>query len=139
MSISPIPSILSRALSRTIFGPVFALAPVSALAIAIVAGAAVPEANAAPTMGCPQGQAPGPGPGCGQRAFLADVGAAGYGDSSGSVVALDQGLDICRLMDGGLNRQEMVDQFAAANPNLGAGGAAQVVQIATHDLCPWHA
>jgi hypothetical protein len=53
-------------------------------------------------------------------------------------VALDQGLDICGLMDAGLSRQNMVKQFSAINPALGPGGAAQVVGIAIHDLCPWH-
>ena len=74
----------------------------------------------------------------GERAFLADISAAGLGDSSGNRVALDQGLDICGLMDAGLSRQNMVNQFAAVNPALGPGGAAQVVGIATRDLCPWH-
>ena len=97
-----------------------------------------PAANAAPSPGCPQGRAPGPGPGCGRRAFLADINAAGLSDSNGSQVALDQGLDICGLMDAGLSRQNMVSQFAADNPALGPDGAAQVVRIAAHDLCPWH-
>jgi hypothetical protein len=97
-----------------------------------------PDANASPAPGCPQGRAPGPGPGCGRRAFLTDIAAAGLGDSSGSQVALDQGLDICGLMDAGLSRQNMVSQFAGVNPALGPAGAAQVVRIATHDLCPWH-
>ncbi|MGO9158058.1 DUF732 domain-containing protein [Mycobacterium sp.] len=97
-----------------------------------------PAANAAPAPGCPQGQAPGPGPGCGRRAFLADISAAGLGDSGGKQVALDQGLDICGLMDAGLSRQNMVNQFSAANPGLGPDGAAQVVRIAVRDLCPWH-
>lgn len=74
----------------------------------------------------------------GQRAFLADVRAAGLGNADGGLEALDQGLDMCGLMDGGLSRQEMVSQFAAFNPALGAGGAAQVVEIAIRDLCPWH-
>ena len=95
-------------------------------------------ASAAPAPGCPQGPAPGPGPGCGRRAFLTDISAVGLGDSRGSQVALDQGLDICGLMDAGLSRQNMVSQFAAANPGLGPDGAAQVVRIAVRDLCPWH-
>jgi hypothetical protein len=53
-------------------------------------------------------------------------------------VALDQGLDICRLMDAGLSRQNMVNQFSAANPALSRDAAAQVVRIAIRDLCPWH-
>jgi len=74
----------------------------------------------------------------GERAFLTDISAAGFGDSSGNRVALDQGLDICGLMDAGLGRQNMMDQFAPLNPALGPGGAARVVGIATRDLCPWH-
>jgi hypothetical protein len=95
-----------------------------------------PDANAAPAPGCPQG--PAPGPGCGGRAFLRDISAAGFGDSNGNQVALDQGLDICRLMDAGLSRQNMVNQFSAANPALSRDGATQVVRIAIRDLCPWH-
>ena len=82
--------------------------------------------------------APAPGPAPGGRAFLTDISAAGLGDSNGNQVALDQGLDICRLMDAGLSRQNMVQQFSAVNPALGPGGAAQVVRIAIRDLCPWH-
>jgi hypothetical protein len=74
----------------------------------------------------------------GRSAFLTDISAAGYGDSSGNQVALDQGLDICNLMGAGLSRQNMVKQFSAVNPVLGPGGAAQVVGIAIRDLCPWH-
>jgi Protein of unknown function (DUF732) len=92
--------------------------------LAAIALGAAPVANAAP--------APG------GRAFLADISAAGYGDSSGNPVALDQGLDMCGLMDAGLSRQIMVNQFAALNPALGPGGAARVVGIAIRDLCPWH-
>ena len=97
-----------------------------------------PAASAAPAPGCPQGRAPGPGPGCGRRAFLTDITAAGLGDNSGNQVALDEGLDMCGLMDAGLSRQNMVSQFAADNPGLGPDGAAQVVRIAVRDLCPWH-
>jgi hypothetical protein len=53
-------------------------------------------------------------------------------------VALDQGLDMCGLMDAGLSRQNMVRQFSALNPALGPNGSAQVVGIAIRDLCPWH-
>jgi hypothetical protein len=107
--------------------------------LAAVALGAAPDANAAPAPPvCPQGRAPGPGPGCGQRAFLADVRAAGLGNSSGDVEALDQGLDICGVMDAGVSRQNMVSQFSALNPTLGPDGAAQVVRIAVRDLCPWH-
>ena len=111
---------------------------VAVAVLAVMALGADPDANASPAPGCPQGRAPGPGPGCGRRAFLADIGAAGLGDSNGDVVALDQGLDICGLMDAGLSRQSMVNQFWAANPALGPDGAAQVVGIAIRDLCPWH-
>jgi hypothetical protein len=78
-----------------------------------------------------------PGPGCGRRAFLADIHAAGLGDSNGDSEELDEGEDICGLMDAGLSRQNMVNQFWADNPALGPDGAAQVVRIAIRDLCPW--
>ena len=106
--------------------------------LAAMALGADPDANAGPVPGCPQGRTPGPGPGCGQRAFLADIRAAGLGNSNGGLEALDQGWDMCGLMDAGLSRQKMVSQFAALNPALGPGGAAQVVGIAIRDLCPWH-
>ncbi|HWY01553.1 MAG TPA: DUF732 domain-containing protein [Mycobacterium sp.] len=102
--------------------------------LAAMALAADPDANAKPTPGCEQV----PGPGCGRRAFLADIHAAGFGDSNGDLEALDQGEDMCGLMDAGLRRQLMVSQFAALNPTLGPDGAAQVVRIAIRDLCPWH-
>jgi hypothetical protein len=100
-----------------------------------------PGANADPPPGCPQGPVPGPGPfpGCGNEgAFLADIGAAGFGDAAGKPVALQQGRDICRLMDAGLSQQEMVSQFSALNSALSPDEAAQVVGIAIRDLCPWH-
>ena len=109
--------------------------------VAVVAAMALgadPDASAAPAPACPQGRAPGPGPGCGQRVFLTDIRAAGLGNSDGGLEALDQGWDMCGLMDAGLSRQKMVNQFAALNPALGPGGAAQVVGIAIRDLCPWH-
>ena len=65
-------------------------------------------------------------------------GAAGFGDAYGKPVALEQGRNICLLMDAGLNQQDMVNQFAALNPALGPDGAAQVVGIVIRDLCPWH-
>ncbi len=77
----------------------------------------------------------GPGPGCG-GVFLADIGAAGLGDSNGD--ALQQGLDICFLMDTGISQQNMVNQLWGLNPALGPDGAAQVVRIAIRDLCPSH-
>jgi len=101
---------------------------VAIVGLAVLAAIALgtpPVANAA---------APVPG----GRAFLTDISAAGFGDSSGNQVALDQGLDMCGLMDAGLSRQNMVSQFAALNPALGPDGAAQVVGIAIRDLCPWH-
>jgi Protein of unknown function (DUF732) len=93
--------------------------------LAAIALGATPIANAA---------TPAPG----GRAFLADIRAAGLGNSDGGLQALDQGWDMCGLMDAGLSRQEMVSQFAALNPALGPGRAAQVVGIAVRDLCPWH-
>jgi hypothetical protein len=111
---------------------------VAVAALAVMALGADPDANAVPAPGCPQGPAPEPGPGCGRPAFLADIGAAGLGNGNGDVAALQQGLDICGLMDAGLSRQEMVNQFRAMNPALGPDGAAQVVRIAIRDLCPWH-
>jgi hypothetical protein len=92
--------------------------------LAAIALGADPVANAAPVPG--------------QRAFLADIRAAGLGNSNGGLEALDQGWDMCGLMDAGLSRQKVVNQFAALNPALGPGGAAQVVGIAIRDLCPWH-
>jgi hypothetical protein len=103
--------------------------------LAAIALGADPVANAAPVPGCPQG--PAPRPGCGQRAFLTDISAAGLGNSYGGLEALNQGLVMCGLMDAGLNRQNMVNQFSALNPALGPDGAAQVVGIAIRDLCPW--
>jgi hypothetical protein len=103
-----------------------------------IALGADPVANAAPVPVCPQGPATGPGPACGQRAFLADIRAAGLADSNGGLDELDQGLDMCGLMDAGLSRQKMVSQFSALNPALGPDRAAQIVQIAIRDLCPWH-
>jgi Protein of unknown function (DUF732) len=109
---------------------------VGIVGVAVLAAMALgpdPGANADPTPGCEQV----PGPGCGRRAFLADVHAAGLGDSNGDLEALDQGEDMCGLMDAGVSRQLMVNQFAALNPTLRPGGAAQVVRIAIRDLCPW--
>src|SRR5262249_27459012 len=137
-------SILSRlvldsaATSRRANGGARRVGIVGMAVLAALALGPDPDANAAPAPGCPQGPAPGTGPGCGRRASLADIRAAGFGDSKGDVVALDQGLDICGLMDAGLSRQNMVNQFSAVNPALGPDGAAQVVRIAIRDLCPWH-
>jgi hypothetical protein len=101
--------------------------------LAAMALGADPVANANPTPGCERVA----GPGCGRRAFLADIHAAGFGDANGDLVALEQGEDMCGLMDEGLSRQNMVNQFAALDPALGRDGAAQVVRIAIRDLCPW--
>jgi hypothetical protein len=123
-------SILSRMGARRV-------AIVGMVAIATAVAGPDPVADAAPAA-CPQGPSPGPGLGCGRRAFLADISAAGLSDSNGRQVALDQGIDMCGLMDAGLSRPNMVSQFAADNPSLGPVGAAQVVRIAVRDLCPWH-
>jgi hypothetical protein len=106
--------------------------------LAAMALGADPDANATgPAPGCPQGPALGPpGAGCDARAFRADIGAAGLGDTNGDVLA--QGLIMCGLMDAGLSPQNLTSQFLAANPALGPDGAALVVQIAIRDLCPWH-
>jgi hypothetical protein len=104
--------------------------------LAAIALGADPVANAAPVPGCPQG--PAPRPGCGQVAFLTDIGAAGLGNGYGGLEALDQGLEMCGLMDAGLSPQNLASQFLAVNPALGPNGAAQVVGIAIRDLCPWH-
>ena len=111
--------------SRRASGGARRVAIVGLAVLAAIAWGAAPVANAA---------APVPG----QRAFLADIRAAGLGNGDGGLEALDQGWDMCGLMDAGLTRQEMVSQFAALNPALGLGGAAQVVGIAIRDLCPWH-
>jgi hypothetical protein len=72
------------------------------------------------------------------RAFVADSNAAGLRDAKGNMVAVDQGLDMCGLMDGGLSPQEMANQFLRDNPALGPDSATQVVTMAINDLCPWH-
>ena len=129
-------SVFDRAVaSRRANGSARRVGIVGLAVLAAMALGADPVANAAPVPGCPQ--APAPMTACGQRAFLADIRAAGYGDSNGSQSALDQGLDMCGLMDAGLSRQNMVKQFAADNPALGPNGAAQVVGITVRDLCPW--
>jgi Protein of unknown function (DUF732) len=114
------------------------VARVGAAVLAVAALAAVPDANADPPPGCFHGPGPQPTPGCGLRAFVADIDAAGLTDSRGNRVAADQGLDMCGLMDGGLSPQEMANQFLGDNPALGPVRATQVVTIAIHDLCPWH-
>ena len=109
-----------------------------AVVLAVAALAAVPDANADPPPGCFQGSGPQPTPDCGMRAFEADTAAAGLRDARGNTVALDQGLDMCGLMDRGLTPQEMANQFLGDNPTLAPIGATQVVTIAINDLCPWH-
>lgn len=104
--------------------------------MAVLALGFAPAANADPLPDCPQG--PGPGPGCGRHAFLADVRAAGIEDSNGDSIEVGQGLDLCGLMDNGVSRENITNQFSALNPGLGPEGAAQVVRIAIRDMCPWH-
>jgi hypothetical protein len=113
------------------------VATVGAAVLAVAASTAVPGANAAPPAGC----VPVPGQptrGCAIRAFVNDINAAGLRDSRGNTVAVDQALDMCGLMDGGLTPQEMANNFLADNPGLGPNGATQVVTLAISDLCPWH-
>ena len=114
------------------------VAIVGAAFLAAAALAAVPDANADPPPGCFHGPGPQPTPGCGVRAFVADIAAAGLTDARGAMVAVDQGLDMCGLMDAGLSPQEMANQFLGDNPALGPDRATQVVRIAINDLCPWH-
>jgi Protein of unknown function (DUF732) len=114
------------------------VARVGAAVLAVAALAAVPDANADPPPGCFHGPGPQPTPGCAIRAFVADINAAGLTDARGNTVAVDQGLDMCGLMDGGLSPQEMANQFLGDNPALGPARATQVVTIAVNDLCPWH-
>ena len=114
------------------------VARVSAAVLAVAALAAVPDANADPPLECFHGPGPQPTPGCGLRAFVSDINAAGLMDARGNRVAADQGLDMCGLMDGGLSPQEMANQFLGDNPALGPDRATQAVTIAVNDLCPWH-
>lgn len=114
------------------------VARVGAAVLAVAALAAAPDANADPPPGCFHGPGPQPTPGCGLRAFVSDINSAGFKDATGNTVAADQGLDMCGLMDGGLSRQEMANQFLGDNPGLGPNGATQVVTFAINDLCPWH-
>ncbi len=111
---------------------------VGAAALVVAALAAAPAAYADPPPGCFHGPGPQPVPGCAIRAFVADMNAAGLKDSQGNTVAVDQALDMCGLMDGGLSPQEMANNFLADNPGLGPNGATQVVTLAINDLCPWH-
>jgi Protein of unknown function (DUF732) len=114
------------------------VARVGAAALAVAALAAVPGAHADPPPGCFHGPGPQPTPGCAIRAFVTDMNAAGLKDSRGNTVAVDQALDMCGLMDGGLSPQEMANNFLSDNPGLGPNGATQVVTMAINDLCPWH-
>jgi hypothetical protein len=84
---------------------------VGAAFLAVVALAAIPDANADPPPGCFKGSGPQPVPDCGMRAFEADIAAAGLRDTRGNTVALDHGLDMCGLIDRGLSQQEMANQF----------------------------
>ena len=114
------------------------VARVGAAVLAAVALAAVPDAKADPPPGCFHGPGPQPTPGCAIRAFVTDINAAGLRDSRGNTVAVDQALDMCGLMDGGLSPQEMANNFLGDNPSLGPQRATQVVELAITDLCPWH-
>ena len=137
----PTGSVSIGSASRRANGALGRMRIIGVAVLAVMALGADPDANADPPPGCPQGPVPGPGPfpGCGNEpAFLADIGAAGFGDAYGKPVALEQGRNICRLMDSGLSRETMVSQFAELNPALGPDGAAQVVGIAIRDLCPWN-
>jgi Protein of unknown function (DUF732) len=109
---------------------------VGAAVVAVAALAGVPDASADPPPGCVV--LPGPPPDCGLRAYEGDIAAAGFADARGNTVAVDQGLDMCGLMDRGLSRPEMEGQFLRDNPGLGPNGASRVVGIAINDLCPWH-
>jgi hypothetical protein len=109
---------------------------IGAAVLAVAALAAVPDAYADPPPGCVV--VPGPPADCALRAFEADIAGAGYGDARGNAVAVDQGLDMCGLMDRGLSRPEMESQFLRDNPGLGPNGASRVVGFAINDLCPWH-
>ena len=114
------------------------VAIVGAAVLAVAALAAVPDANAVPPQGCFPGPGPQPVPGCAVRAYEADIAAGGFRDARGNTVAVDQGLDICTLMDRGLSRPDMESQFLRDNPGLGPNGTTQVVGFAISDLCPWH-
>jgi Protein of unknown function (DUF732) len=112
------------------------LGTVGAAVLAVAALTGVPCANADPPPGCVV--VPGPPADCALRAYEGDIRAAGFADARGNTVAVDQGLDMCGLMDRGLSRPEMEGQFLRDNPGLGPNGATQVVGIAVNDLCPWH-
>jgi Protein of unknown function (DUF732) len=102
--------------------------------LAVVASGGDPVASAAPTPNCLQTQ----GPGCGRNAFLADMNAAGFTPTNGQSVELAQGIDLCDLMNEGFGRGQITGDFARLHPEIGPDRAAQVVDIAIRDLCPWN-
>ena len=113
-----------------------ALAALTSLAL----GAAPGPASRRPETGMSPGAASGAEfLGCGRRAFLADIGAGRpRGQRTVTRWRWTRAWILCILMDSGVSRQNMTNQFAALNPALGPDGAAQVVRIAIRDLCPWH-
>jgi Protein of unknown function (DUF732) len=130
---------LGAGMSAGVIWPAFRRsASVGAAVLAVAALAATPGANADPPPGCFKGTGPQSTPGCAVRAYEADIAAAGLKDSKGNIIAADQGLDLCTIMDGGISPQVMANQFLGDNPALGPNGATQVVSIAIKDLCPWH-
>lgn len=108
---------------------------IAGMAVMAVVGLGVePVANASPTPNCLQTQ----GPGCGRNAFIADVTAAGFTGTNGKAIELAQGVDLCDLMNEGFNRGQITGDFARIHPELAPGEAAQIVDIAVRDLCPWN-
>jgi Protein of unknown function (DUF732) len=93
-----------------------------------------PVANAAPNPDCLATQ----GPGCGRRAFVADMTAAGFTPTNGKSIEVAQGLDLCDLMNEGFNRGTITGDFARLHPEITADEAAQIVDISVRDLCPWN-
>jgi len=101
---------------------------------AVMALSVEPVAYANPAPDCLQAQ----GPGCGRRAFLADLAAAGITDSNGQPIELAQGLDLCDLMNEGYGRANITGDFVRMHPEIGPDHATQIVDIAVRDLCPWN-
>jgi hypothetical protein len=103
--------------------------------LAVIALGVDPVAHATPpTPDCLQSQ----GPGCGRRAFLADLSAAGFTGTNGQSVELAEGIDLCDLMNEGFSRGTITGDFARLHPEIPPDRAAQVVDIAIRDLCPWN-
>ena len=57
---------------------------------------------------------------CALRAYEGDIRAAGFADARGNTVALDQGLDMCGLMDRGLSRPGDGGPVPAGQPGTGS-------------------